>query len=165
MIALIPKVLPTMHPTAMTGISTLAAIPVGNSFVMEARFRPLTELKAPFHQASIVFAELEFALEKDAKHPVTVDLVELGKKKLVYMEKPSVSRSRCRVRCTCSAFFFYYSWAVKLQGNQAGQDFPKYTRVSPPSGIPPKNPRNFAGVCKHIAALVVWGQKNKIITG
>src|SRR5271165_5893402 len=93
------------NPTAMTKIQTLAAIPVGNIFVCEARFRPLTELDMPFHQATIVFHEMEFVLEKDNEHSVTVEL-EPGK--IVYCNRPSIMKNTVRIRCTCSWTYYAY---------------------------------------------------------
>lgn len=69
--------------------------------------------------------------------------------------KPSLSTNPCRVRCSCRAFYFWFSYANKINSALSGRDFVPYVPVKNPKRIvPPRNPKNVPGVCKHIAALV-----------
>lgn len=152
-----------INPTRMTKVQTLAAIPVGNMFVCEARFQPLTELTMPFHQATIVFHNMEFVLQKDPDHPVTVEL-EPGR--IVYMNKPSVSKNQCKVRCTCAWYYFASWFANKKRQVFAGTDMPKYVRKTPPPpyGRAYVNPGMIPNICKHTTAFAVYLQQKKVIS-
>ena len=75
----------------MTKVQTLAAAPVGNIFCSQIRFRPLSELSMPFYEATIIFHNMEFVLEKDEAHPITVEL-EPGK--ITYMNRPRKNKVR-----------------------------------------------------------------------
>lgn len=80
--------------------------------------------------------------------------VELARDHWVYMVKPSLRDSYVRVWCNCPDYFYtwWYHNKHKYQAH-ALTDFPPYTRVYPPSGLPRRNPTKIAGVCKHIARL------------
>lgn len=153
-----------VNPSHMTKVQTLAAIPVGQVFVCEARFKPLTELKMPFHQCTIVFHDMEFVLEKDAAHPVTVEL-EPGK--IVYMNKPSVSKTKCKVRCTCAWYYFAGWFADNKRQAHAGTFMPRYIRKTPPPPIGRAyvNPSLTPNVCKHLLNFAIYLQQRKVIVG
>lgn len=58
-----------------------------------------------------------------------------------------------KVRCSCMDFYYTFSWYNLQQNALSGEPMPPYTRVTPDSGLPPKNPREVPGMCKHIIRL------------
>lgn len=57
---------------------------------------------------------------------------------------------RVGTRCSCPAYYFWFSESNRRAGAAYGSRFTPYVRVSPPSGIPPKNPQMIPGMCKHL---------------
>ena len=150
------------NPTAMTKVQTLSAVPIGNYFVTEARFRPLTELDMPFHQCTIVWHNMEFAEYRDEEHTITV---EMDPTKIVYMARPKISSTPVRVRCTCATFYFCSWYADAKHQVLAGSNMPAYIRRSapPPYGRPYANPQGIVNVCKHIVDFCAYLQKKRVI--
>ena len=66
---------------------------------------------------------------------------------------PSVTKDRVRVKCNCAAYFFWFIQANHGRQAQEGARGPRYKRVTPDSGIAPKNPSMIPGMCKHLLYL------------
>lgn len=76
-----------------------------------------------------------------------------------YDLKPSLAGTRLlllpvRVRCSCKAYYFYFIRPnEKVGANVLGSLYKKYVRKTPTWVIPPKNPNNVPGLCKHLIKL------------
>lgn len=70
-------------------------------------------------------------------------------------EKPSTSKTRVYVRCNCLGYYFYFSYANKINKSLAGIPMRPYQRVKPDSGRPPLNPKTLPGSCKHLIFATV----------
>jgi hypothetical protein len=62
--------------------------------------------------------------------------------------QPSVGRDKVYVRCNCQGFYFYFSYANKVNKALAGTPMTPYVRKI--TTYPAKNPKNIPGCCKHL---------------
>ena len=69
-------------------------------------------------------------------------------------EKPVFDINPVRVGCSCDSQYFYFSYANWLNNAHIGRKPRAYVPVSNPKRkMPPKNPNNIPGICKHIMAM------------
>lgn len=87
--------------------------------------------------------------DMDKSYTVIMDFYNVGENEL-----PSLSKNPVRARCSCAAYYFWFSYANKLHSALSGRTFTPYVPVQNPKRIvPPRNPNNYPGLCKHLIAF------------
>ena len=87
--------------------------------------------------------------QMDKSYTVIIDFYNVGEGEL-----PSLSKNPIRCRCSCAAYYFWFSYANKISSALSGRSFTPYIPVQNPKRIvPPRNPNNYPGMCKHLIAL------------
>lgn len=66
-----------------------------------------------------------------------------------WVKKIDMQRQPCLVRCSCEDYYFTFSYYNYLRGIQFGGRARPYVRKT--RTYPPRNPRGFLGICKHIS--------------
>lgn len=76
--------------------------------------------------------------------------------KVVDGQKPHYAKNPCRVFCSCQAYYFYFSYANWKADCHLGRKARPYTPVpNPKRHVPPRNPDNVPGMCKHLVGLTL----------
>jgi hypothetical protein len=76
--------------------------------------------------------------------------------------KPIVfDETKVAVRCSCPDFRFTFAWYDKEVGSLAYGALKQYVRKT--TYMPERNPLHVVGLCKHLLALTLEGQKVKVI--
>lgn len=79
-------------------------------------------------------------------------------------DTPNSGKNPVRVGCGCQAYYFYFAYPNFLKDAHLGNKPRPYTPVANPKRIvPPKNPDNIPGACKHILALALAMQRASVI--
>lgn len=78
--------------------------------------------------------------------------------------KAKLDASPCRVTCGCRSHYFWFAYPNYLADAHLGPKPKEYVPVANPKRtMPPKNPDNVPGVCKHLVALGLALQQNGVI--
>ncbi len=105
------------------------------------------------YRTSIRFNNVEFFKEPTKKATLTAVISSKTGKGIVYFAPVNIKRHNVMVVCKCPDSRF--TWEKEdadvkaLIGN-----WRRYTRVTPPSGRPERNPTHSPGICKHIMYLL-----------
>jgi hypothetical protein len=149
-----------VNATNTFGITKIIGSPVpeiGNTLGIEATFKALTDKSRSFYKTLLVFYGLNYVMTRDDAHPLRI---EVFPNIFIYCERPKISSTACGVRCLCADYYYTWWFFNKQKGAYVGSEPPPYTRVSPPSGLPPRNPLHTPGLCKHLIRLVEYVSKN-----
>lgn len=107
------------------------------------------------HIPRIIGLATRFSDEKNAVSRIQVK-VKGSRTKSVFASPILAPRTLCLVHCTCQDFAHTFSWHL-FHDYGAGLEEPQpYKRVSG-STRPERNPGKYAGVCKHVLALLRHG--------
>ena len=119
------------------------------------------------YQVDLMFSDVEYT--HDANQSNEQEWVQIKYRDLsVYMKKIDLNKNRVRVRCACPDFYFTFAWQDFQQGALFGSKPKRYVRktiwnpTAPVGhrGYPPRNPNNYAGMCKHCANSIQLAQQN-----
>lgn len=136
---------PSDYPRLDVKSLEFTAAPGINSLTYKAQVLGETDTYLVYIQ----WFKVDFSEDKDATH----ELPAKGGDKLVYYTQPRISGNPVFMKCSCPDFRF--TWEKQLyDGKGLLGNWRRYTRVTPPSGRPPRNPKNVEGFCKHIYNLL-----------
>lgn len=113
-------------------------------------FKGLTENKGNGHQYNsiILFKNVIFPAHE------TDTMIEIvGNDGNEYAIEPLTMNQDVRCRCNCKDFRYRMAWYDHLDHSLYNHPPKHYERVVPPSGLPPANPNEVPGLCKHILSL------------
>lgn len=122
----------------------------------------LTKEHSTKYALSFAFHGVEYFPTKTKATMLTTDVQSNGKR--YYYEPPIIGSNPVEIRCQCPDFRHTFSWEDKAANAMVGKPKP-YTRVSPPSGLPPRNPEHVLGLCKHAYSFAKYLRNSKLIQG
>lgn len=117
-------------------------------------------LKHIQYLVTIRFHEVKFSEKGTIKYntPFLVD----GEQ--VFAKPPSIKENPCMLKCQCRDFQMVWEKALaEGDGLWPNNKWTRYERVVPPSGLPPRNPNEKMGYCKHIQNLLEYLYANEMI--
>jgi hypothetical protein len=82
----------------------------------------------------------------------------------VFAKVPSIKENPVMIKCQCRDFQMV--WEKPLadgNGLWPNNKWTRYERVTPPSGLPPRNPNEKMGYCKHIQNFLEYLYANEMI--
>lgn len=107
-------------------------------------------------QVDILWSGCEFTNEdpKDSMNWMKIQCKEFQ----VWVKKINLSTNTLKCRCACPDEYFTWAWQGWQQGYLFGSKPKRYVRKT--RHYPPRNPHNYAGMCKHIAKSIVFAQRS-----
>jgi len=109
------------------------------------------------YQLTLTFYKVDFSLEEDAKHPLSVSL---GDGQYVWSEQLLVRKHPVQIRCSCPDFRWTWGHWDHIVSALSGPDWPAYVRKT---NRGPRNPLKVPGLCKHVVGLMEVMQKQRIL--
>ena len=114
--------------------------------------------KGENYNLNLIFYGVEYSLTPGPLYPLSV---RTRTDTLAYAKQLREDKHRVQIRCSCPSFKFDFAWWDKRDKSLSGRSFPPYIRKT--LTRPPRNPGEYAGLCKHLTGLVERLKKEKIL--
>lgn len=133
------------YPIGKIGAIDFKYSPKSHQLFIKAQARPSGGIGNPY-QVSLAFSGIQWSDVPDPKFPIRYD----DEKSVIYLQQVSVE-TRLQIRCTCKDDYFMWQYPNKQAKSLLGK-FKPYVRKT--TYMPPRNPGNVSGMCKHTLGLI-----------
>jgi hypothetical protein len=127
--------------------------------IIKKRPKPAKTKKFINYEVVVQFFGMEYSEEETPKLPIKYK----SGSRFVYTKTPSIKNNQCTLKCTCRDFMFV--WEKPLADNNglypSSNAWTRYNRVT--DHIPPVNPNEKMGYCKHIATFLKFLNEKKAL--